>query len=483
MIQRVPRANRVPESRHSHEAEQPAYQMSSSPLMQWGQRANQFLLARSGTLRYQKPYYWEYRGTHYEQVGTIDEFTNREVLTWLRDRNISTDPSHADKVEKNIRSMTAVHPLQAMPARLGEFEPRREIINVANGVLDLSPCRAGEEPQLHRHSHNWFITYCLPYAYDPSATCPRWEAFLEEVLEGDPELIAVLQEWFGYCCVCDTSLEKAMFFEGEGANGKSQTIAVLEYLVGSANTSAVALERFGKQFGITQTRHKLVNLATETDPKVRINVNLVKAFISGDPVTLEYKGVDDFKERPTARLVIAMNERAKITDFSEGIWRRLLLMPFNYTVPVEKRIPDLGRKIAAEEGSGILNWAIAGLRRLMVNKRFTEARAITETLASYRDDRDPIRFLLQKLVRVEPGAQVTTDELWVGLSAMAVAYEKSISEEFSKQTLGKVIPKLFGKDVKNERVYVGNKRVRAWIGLGLTEEGRECLTNLPTERR
>ena len=59
------------------------------------------------------------------------------------------------------------------------------------------------------------------------AEAARWSVFLNEVMEGDQERIGFFQEWFGYSLIFDTSQQKFVLVEGEGANGKSVMLDVL----------------------------------------------------------------------------------------------------------------------------------------------------------------------------------------------------------------------------------------------------------------
>jgi phage/plasmid-associated DNA primase len=101
-----------------------------------------------------------------------------------------------------------------------------------NGLLDLEGLLAGRDNVLHPHSPEWFSLVALPYAFDPAAECPKRLAFLERNLEGDRERIAFMQEWYGYTLTHDTSQQKFVFHEGDGANGKSVACAVQTALLG-----------------------------------------------------------------------------------------------------------------------------------------------------------------------------------------------------------------------------------------------------------
>ena len=94
------------------------------------------------------------------------------------------------------------------------------------------------------HRPQLFSLTCLPFAYDPAATCPQWEAFLNYVLESDQKRIALLQEYFGYCLIPGNKYQKFLMLEGVGGNGKGVTAAVLQEMLGASNVSNVGPEKF-----------------------------------------------------------------------------------------------------------------------------------------------------------------------------------------------------------------------------------------------
>src|SRR5262249_22303426 len=145
---------------------------------------------------------------------------------------------------------------------------------------------------LRPHSPAWFSPVCLPYAHDPAADCPGWKNALGRSLGGDAERVALVQEWFGYCLLPDTSLQKFMMAYGEGENGKSVLCAALTALLGEANVANVPLERFGERFALTQTLGKLANVASEVGELDRAAEGTLKSFTGGDRMMFDRKGKD-----------------------------------------------------------------------------------------------------------------------------------------------------------------------------------------------
>jgi P4 family phage/plasmid primase-like protien len=351
-------------------------------------------------------------------------------------------------VEMALASMTVLPSTVEPPLWRDGWEwKHRNLIALSNGLLDLDALFAGEAGFLLRHTPRWFSPTCLPYPYDPDADCPHWRAFLERNLEGEAERIALLQEWFGYCATADTSRQKFLLLEGEGANGKSVVCAALEAMLGSENCSHVPLEVFGARFQLEATLGKLANIASEVGELDRAAEGFLKSFTSGDVMQFELKHKPTFSATPTARLVLATNNRPRFSDRSAGIWRRMILMPFRVTIADDdsKRVLGMDKPAwwdASGELPGIFNWALAGLERLRRQNRFTTSKVCDEALAEYRTENNPTRLYLTETCQEAPDGQTPCEELYAdyrrwcevnGYSPLAArAFGKEVKRVFPK---------------------------------------------------
>ena len=113
-------------------------------------------------------------------------------------------------------------------AWLDTHRPRPEdLIAFQNGLLDVSRFIESGDTLIMPPSPEWFSENVLPYEFDAYAKCPQWLEFLRDVCSGDAELIALLQEFFGYCLTDDTAQQKAMLLIGPPRSGKGTTIRQL----------------------------------------------------------------------------------------------------------------------------------------------------------------------------------------------------------------------------------------------------------------
>lgn len=95
--------------------------------------------------------------------------------------------------------------------------------------------------------------------------------------------------------------------------------------------------------------------------------------------------------------MVNANELGKEVEITDGFFRRYLIFPFNVKISVERQDKELASTIIKSELSGILNWVIEGLQRLVFQQRFTETVEMTEALKQYIEDSDSVRqFVLDQ---------------------------------------------------------------------------------------
>jgi P4 family phage/plasmid primase-like protien len=337
---------------------------------------------------------------------------------------------------------------------------RANLLGLTNGLLDL------DAYQLRPHTPDWFSLVCLPYAYDPAAACPRWVNVLAQNLEGDAERLGLIQQFFGYTLVNSTDAHRALFLVGEGANGKSVVLAGLHAMLGDDNVSSVPLEDFGHRFAMAQTLGKLANICPEVGELDRTAEGTLKAFVSGDKMSFERKGKDGFSVRPTARLVFSTNNVPRFMDKTDGVWRRLLLVPFNRKVPVGERVAGMDKPdywLRAGEVPGILNWALEGLRQLRAqDMKFTEPAACRAALQEQRADADSCRAFLEERYTADPqGKPVPSASLYAEYRDWC---EKNGFKAVNVANFGHQVRRVFDlEESKTHRFSTGP--AKAWFGL------------------
>ena len=278
------------------------------------------------------------------------------------------------------------------------FNAYGNMLNFKNGMLNI------ETQQMHAHSSKYYSTIQIGYEYSAGTECPKWKQFLEDVTGGDKGRKDVLQEIAGYCLTRDNRYQKAFFLIGDGSNGKSMYLHTLERLVTPDNCAHVEMSDLDEPFQRIGLHGKLVNLATETKSDIAGVETVFKKIVAGDPITGCFKGRDFISFVPFCKMVFALNDMIVSRDVSHGFVRRMIFinfpMRFEYK-PVKDnhrlRIDDIDLQFVAEL-PGIMNWALAGLRRLRQQKQFTETADQTEYVTDFVAVSNPLKMFVDDVI-------------------------------------------------------------------------------------
>lgn len=404
-----------------------------------------YTYGEASTLRFYRARWYHWNGTCYYPIPAKEmrARTNKQL------RGILDDTPSVKKVVRQVvenvlqalEGYCLVEGAREMPCWLGEDSPPvgRDLLAMENGLLDVEAAMHGRRNCLHDPTPLWFSVTHLPYGYDPKAWCPKWIKFLEQVC---PDVMGrfLLQEFIGYCLVFDTSFHKALIMIGEGANGKSVVTMVFTQVLGPGNVSHVGLDRFGDRFAMAPTIGCLANIVSETPSMKGVAEDILKAFISGDQIRVEFKYQDPTDAYPTARLIVATNGLPQFCDRTEGIWRRLLIIPFTVTIPEAEQDRELAAKICREELSGLLNWAVKGLKRLHERRRFTVPKSSRELVEEHRSTSNPARHYLKTHYDLAPGHDTLCEQVYS-------AYQRWCNGEnarpLNRQQFGREVRRVF----------------------------------------
>jgi len=297
------------------------------------------------------------------------------------------------------RIKAALHLAESDPSlhvRPSQLDSDPMLVGCLNGAVDL---RSG---QFHPPDPGDLITMALGSPWDEGATCPTWERFLDDVMQGDEALVAFIRRAVGYTLTGDLSEQLYFFLHGIGANGKSVFISILEALLGDYRhrASAELLERSynrNKSPEIAEMRAKRLVVASETREGSSLDERLVKDLTGGETLRGERKYEAGFDFQPQAKLWISGNHRPRICGTDEGIWRRVRLLPFNARFEGDRCDPRMGEKLRAEL-PGILNWAVRGCLEWQ-REGLGLPEAVRQAVADYRDDEDILQGFVEERVQ------------------------------------------------------------------------------------
>lgn len=298
-------------------------------------------------------YFWA--DTHWMPLDEIE--SERRALRWI------ADGSHGAITAANARAahQTALRWLNKLPTPA----IAQAIIPVGNGYLHVEDGRL----LLKNHDKSLGLRHVLACDYDPLAPKPvAFLRFIERVLP-DADVLARVQEYVGYTLLPDARFQRAQIWIGGGANGKGTLANLIQAL--HHRTAAVQLDALD---GFKMTGMIGASLIyCDEAPQRNINEQAMKSLIAGELVQIDQKYRDPITVRINGKWLILANHVPAVTDQSTGFWRRFDIVPFDVCVPERERDPMLASRIAGSELSGLLNWALDGLLRLLARGRFDEA--------------------------------------------------------------------------------------------------------------
>jgi putative DNA primase/helicase len=254
---------------------------------------------------------------------------------------------------------------------------------------------------LHDHAREDFITKLADVTYRKGATSPVYEQFLATV-QPKAEMRRFLAQWGGLSLTGFTGEQKLAFFYGGGSNGKGTWVETIARIAGDyAGTIKIeSLMDQGKRSGdqATPAIAKLPGVRflrlSEPSKGAVLNEGLVKELTGEDPVDARHLNKGFFTFFPEFKITISGNNKPVIKDTSDGIWRRMQLVPWQADIPASQRDKGLKDKLLAER-DGIFAWLMRGLLDWKKHG-LIEPEDVRLATSEYRDDSDTIgRFLRQ----------------------------------------------------------------------------------------
>ena len=376
------------------------------------------------TLRRHRQIFYRYDQGRHAYVELSDDAMKVLVTRWLGEAGLkSTARAALDVMNALASAITGPDELE-MPFRCPHIaethcvqgDPKKyNWLALKNGILDIDRVVAGDRlgDCLMSHSTDWLSQTALDFDFPMTKDAgihANWLAFLEEIFQGDQERVSVLQELFGYCFFRDTRLEKFFILQGNGSNGKSTTLAILKMLLGEENIATLSID----QLSDSRLRYFLhgatANICSDLPEMDRVEEGLLKCITSGESIVCDRKYKDGVRFTPWCKLIFSTNPLPRFADTTLAIWRRLLLIPFEYTVTPDKVDVNLKKKLA-KELPGILLWALQGAARLHKTDRFTSSVKCQRANNSHRATCFPIYAFLSECT--EQTGTVKTCDLWV----------------------------------------------------------------------
>lgn len=337
-----------------------------------------------------------------------------------------------------------------------------------NGTLDLS----GSEARLRSHRREDLLTRCLSTPFYPAAESPTWDAFLHRVMNGNEKMIAYLQRIFGLCLTGAANIHELFICYGSGANGKSVFCDTMLGLLGSfagVAPDSLLVARNGQTEHPTELaflKGKRVVVASETESGATLRLQLVKRLTGDSIICARFMRQDYFEFRRTHKMLLVTNNRPRITEDTDAVWRRLRIIPFTVVIPPEERDTNLIDRLKSEY-PGILAWAVRGCIDWQRNGMQPPAEVLIAT-DDYRAEADDLAdFFTDRCIVGANTFRVSRSELFTSYTSWAKASNER--RPLDRPVFYEAVRRRVG--VTEDRWKVDGVAVRGFRGIALALSG------------
>ncbi|KFC73212.1 putative Phage / plasmid primase P4 [Bosea sp. LC85] len=307
---------------------------------------------------------------------------------------------------------------------LAAFDVDALALNLENGTLrveideqedeesdpDNPRFRRSVSIELSPHQREDWICKLAPVAYAKDAKCPIFDAFLAKILPS-AEIRNYMLRYLGYALTALTTEQVFVLMHGEGRNGKSTLVDIVSRLMGDYATSLPIAtltgedRRKGAEATPDLVRTPGARLVRAAEPKegMAFDESLIKSLTSGEPILVRRLNHEFNEVYPKFKLAISANRKPVIRGNDDGIWRRVVLIPFDVQIPkdeVDKKLPE---KLWTER-SGILNRLLEGLSDFLMRGALDPPAGITAASQEYRDESDLMGAFVREALTVTKDA-------------------------------------------------------------------------------
>lgn len=377
-------------------------------------------------------------------AGTADASALKKIITFIKATNGAQGIG-------NLLRLARSEPGIAVQREQLNVDPT--LVTVLNGTVCL------ETGVLREHRKADLITKLAPVNFDPNAECPLWLAFLNRIFKSSPAWIAFIQRWLGYCLTGSTREQKLSIAHGCGANGKTTLVEAImatygDY-AGKAPPKLLALRQHEPHpTEVAYLFGQRAMFITETDERGRLDETLVKHLTGSDTLNARRLYENPWTFKPTHKLTISTNHRPEVVGIDEAIWRRVIYIPFDETIPDAERDRDLLEKLRGES-AGIFRWCVEGARQWAASGLALPAEA-TKALAEYKGDQTGDGVLDEFLA----SECETGDGKEVPATLLLESYNQFAGEPISGKRLAMLLK---GKGFSDKR----RKSGKVWLGIAL----------------
>ena len=363
-------------------------------------------------------------------------------------QELAKDP---EKSQKLVREAAQAHLSQRIKAMvdLAQSDPmlavsstrldaNNYLLGVGNGVVDLHKASLRpNEPEL-------FITRHCNADFYPDAECPRWFQFLDEVFQGDQATITSVQRLLGYTLTGLSVEEFIAFCVGIGANGKSIFGNVVTHIIGDYAKTAPSTLLAARRGDDHSARSDLAMLdgarmvsVNELPAGMRLDEQVVKQVAGREPISARHLYGEFFTFQPRFTAWVRTNHKPIIKGDDDGIWRRVIVLPFRRKFEPHEQDPHLEAKLLAER-DGILRWMVEGAQNYLKQGMFFSPLMQAER-KQFRKDSDMLGEFLEECTIAQPKGKVEQARLyskwaaWCGVNGTHPGSKKTFTQRLAER--------------------------------------------------
>jgi putative DNA primase/helicase len=270
-------------------------------------------------------------------------------------------------------------------------DPDKIVLN--NGLLDIHTM------ELEPFTPDYIAINKIPTNYNPSVASAVVDQILNKIACNDAELRLLLEEMIGYPLLRRPEIGRCFILTGRGSNGKSTILDMIKYMLGTNNVSAVGLGEIEQRFKTAEMVGSLANIGDDvTNNYISDNASF-KKLVTGETLLVERKGKDPFEFNNFGKLIFSANEIPRVNDTSNGLSRRLIIVPFNakFSSSDADHDPFIRDKTLKPEAlEYLLLLGLQGLARVMDGFEFTQVNSVIRELKEYEKINNPILVFIDE---------------------------------------------------------------------------------------
>ena len=245
-----------------------------------------------------------------------------------------------------------------------------------------------------------------------------WQNSLNLIFCSNQELINYVQMICGLAAIGKVYVEALIIAYGDGRNGKSTFWNAVSRVLGlysgniSADTLTIGCRRNIKP-EMAEVKGKRLLIAAEMQEGARLNDSMVKQLCSTDDVFAEKKYKDPFSFTPCHTLVLYTNHLPKVSASDNGIWRRLIVIPFDAKIEGSSDIKNYGEYLYLNSGESILAWVIEGAKKVIaLDYKIPVPACVQQAITEYRAQNDWFGHFLEDKCEVNLAFRESSSSLY-----------------------------------------------------------------------